>query len=141
MAGLGAAGAKKPKKPKTCPKGKLFATVSVPARGATVSTPNLRQGQRFRLRAVGVWATNASDSQDAFAAFQNTDPSQTTTVVGGVRVGLSVDGGSPDQWGSYNQNHVYERRVVGQGASLSLRNTDPVPGDNAGSLIVDVFCD
>jgi hypothetical protein len=57
-----------------------------------------------------------------------------------VRLGLSVDGGSPDQWGSYTTTHVYERQVIGKGASLALRFTDPAPQDNSGSLLVDIFC-
>ena len=67
-------------------------------------------------------------------------PNASVTTAGAVRLGLSVDGGSPDLWGSYTTTHLYEREVTGQGAALSLRYTDPIVTDNSGSLLVDVFC-
>jgi hypothetical protein len=57
-----------------------------------------------------------------------------------VRLGLSVDGGSPDQWGSYNRDHIYELELTSEGAPLSLKFTDPAPADNAGTLTVEVSC-
>ena len=132
---------KKPKKKKkTCKPGTSQGSVSVPATGATVTTPVLKQGQRYRLRASGFWSTNVAYGNDAFAAFPLANPNAPETTYQGVRLGLSVDGGSPDLWGSYTTSHIYEREVVGQGAALSLRYTDPVPADNSGSLLVEVFC-
>src|SRR5829696_291520 len=116
------------------------AAVSVPATGAKVSTPILIAGQRYRLRASGFWNTNATDGNDAAAAFPFANPNAPVTVAGGVRVGLSVDGGSPDFWGSYTTTHIYEREVIGQGKALSLHYVDPITADNSGSLLVDVFC-
>jgi hypothetical protein len=58
-----------------------------------------------------------------------------------VRLGLEVDGGSPEQWGPYNPNHVYERRLVGPGRVVAFRHADVVHADNAGRLDVDIFCD
>jgi hypothetical protein len=149
--GLGEAGAKrKTKKRKkkqkggqngqTCAPGTSLGTVSVPATGATVNTPILAQGQAYRLRASGYWITNATYGNDAFAAFPFANPNAPETTYQNVRLGLSVDGGSPDQWGSYTNTHVYERQVIGQGASLALRFTDPAPQDNSGSLIVEILC-
>ena len=57
-----------------------------------------------------------------------------------MRLGLSVDGGSADVWGSYTIGHVYEREVVGQGRALSLRMTDVIHADNSGSVLVEVLC-
>ena len=128
------------KKKKTCKPGTSQGSVSVPATGATVTTPVLKQGQRYRLRATGFWSTNATYGNDAFAAFPLANVNAPELTYQGVRLGLSVDGGSPDLWGSYTTSHIYEREVVGQGAALSLRYTDPVPADNSGSLLVEVFC-
>lgn len=131
---------KKRKKAKVCRRGQQVASVQVPASGATALSPVLRRGQRYRLRAVGAWTTNAQFGNDAFAAFPFANPNAPETVFQGVRLGLAVDGGSPDQWGSYNPNHIYERQVVGRGTRLSFRFTDPAPADNSGTLTVDILC-
>ncbi len=123
-----------------CQPGTQVGAVSVPATGATVNTPVLVAGQRYRLRASGFWNTNATDGNDAVAAFPFANPNAPVLTTGGVRVGLAVDGGSPDLWGSYSTTHLYEREIIGQGAALSLRYTDPIVTDNSGSLLVDVFC-
>jgi hypothetical protein len=123
-----------------CPSGQQLRIVSVPSSGSTVSTPVLAAGQRYRLRASSFWNTNPEYGNDAFAAFPFANPSAPETTYQNVRLGLSVDGGSPDQWGSYNAAHIYELQVTGQGAALSLRFTDPVPADNSGSLLVEIFC-
>jgi hypothetical protein len=59
---------------------------------------------------------------------------------GGVRLGLSLDGRSPDIWGAYSLNHTYTTSVVGQGRGLSLRMQDSVHADNSGALNVEVIC-
>src|SRR5215212_6727729 len=79
-----------------CQPGKQFGAVSVPGTGATVSTPVLVAGQRYRLRASGFWSSNATHGQDAFADFEFADPTKVVTTFQGVRLGLSVDGGSAD---------------------------------------------
>ena len=124
----------------TCQSGTQLGAVSVPATGDKVNTPVLVAGQRYRLRASGFWNTNATDGNDAVAAFAFATPNAPVTVAGGVRVGLSVDDGSPDFWGSYTTTHLYEREVIGQGKALSLHYVDPITADNSGSLLVDVFC-
>lgn len=135
---------KRKKKPKTvtetCPDGTLVASVIVPATGTAVSTPILKSGQRYRLRAVGFWSTNATFGNDAFAAFKYAQPDEIGETSGGVRLGLSLNGGSPNQWGEYNRDHIYVRQVTGDGAALTLEFSDENHDDNAGSLIVDVFC-
>jgi hypothetical protein len=123
-----------------CQTGTQVGAVSVPATGAKVSTPILVAGQRYRLRASGFWNTNATDGNDAVAAFAFATPNAPVTVAGGVRVGLAVDDGSPDLWGSYTTTHLYEMTVTGQGKALSLHYVDPITADNSGSLLVDVFC-
>jgi hypothetical protein len=146
VAGHNAVDAKKKKKKnkkqkaKTCTPGTSIGSVSVPATGTAVNTPVLAAGQSFRLRAVGFWSTNATFGNDAFAAFPFANPNAPVTTFQGVRLGLSVNGGSPDQWGSYTSDHTYEQQITGNGGTLSLRHTDPVPADNSGSLTVDIFC-
>jgi hypothetical protein len=124
----------------TCEPGTSIGSVRVPATGADVRSPVLDQGQRYRMRATGFWYTNPTYGADAFASFPLVNPSAPVTTYQGVRVGLSVDGGSPDEWGNYNITHNYEREVVGQGKTLTLKYTDPVTTDNSGSLIVDFVC-
>ena len=136
-------GKKKPKKRKpgtVCPSGQLVGSVAVPGTGAPVLTPLLRQGQRYRLRASGFWRSNATHGQDAFADFPLANPTSHTTDFEGVRLGLAVDSGSPDLWGSYTPNHEYERVVTGQGGALALRCNDAIHLDNSGAVFVEVFC-
>ena len=123
-----------------CQPGQQVGAVSVPGTGATVTTPVLQQGQRYRLRASGFWSTNATRGLDAFADFAFADPTTPVTTFQGVRLGLSVDGGSADGWGSYTTSHVYEQEVVGQGRALSLRCSDVVHTDNSGSVLVEILC-
>ncbi len=130
----------KKQKAKTCAPGRSVGSVNVPADGTAVNTPVLDAGQRYRLRATGFWTSNATHGQDAFADFELANPNVSVTTFQGTRLGLSVDGGNVDQWGSYNTNHVYQREVVGQGTALSLRCSDVVFTDNSGSVTVDVFC-
>jgi hypothetical protein len=123
-----------------CQPGASAGSVLVPATGVAVASPVLVAGQRYRLRATGFWATNATHGNDAFAAFAFATPNTPVTTFQGVRLGLAVNGDSPDRWGSYNAGHVYEQEVVGQGIALSLRYTDPIPADNSGSLTVEILC-
>ena len=118
----------------------MIGAVSVPGSDSTVFTPVLRQGQRYRLRATGIWLSNPTHGQDAFADFLFADPTTFTTTFQGIRLGLSVGGGSPNGWGAYTTTHVYERTVTGQGAALSLRCNDVVHADNSGTVLVEVFC-
>ena len=129
-----------PKPQPVCQPGQLLEIVSVPATGVEVLTPVLREGQRYRLRASTWWYSNATHGQDAFADFSLADPSSHTTVFQGVRLGITVDGGSPDLWGSYSPDHTYERTVTGRGAALRLRCIDVNYGDNSGVGVVEVFC-
>jgi hypothetical protein len=123
-----------------CPTGQQVGVVSVPANGTAVQTPMLIQGQRYRLRATGFWLSNQTHGQDAFADFEIANPGVSVTTFNGVRLGLSVNGGSADFWGAYNTNHVYERVFTGQGAALSLACSDAVFTDNSGSVQVEVRC-
>jgi len=145
VAGHSTADAKKKKKNKkqkanTCPPGKSVGSVTVPANGTAVNTPVLNAGQNYRLRATGFWTSNATHGQDAFADFELANPTTVVTTFQGTRLGLAVNGGNIDGWGSYNTNHVYERTLAGQGTAVSLAMSDVVFTDNSGSVTVDIFC-
>ncbi|HEU5430158.1 MAG TPA: hypothetical protein VFU81_00765 [Thermomicrobiales bacterium] len=128
------------RKPQTCRPGKRLAFVVVPPGGEAVVTPPLLKGQRYNLRATGFWLTNATFGNDAAAAFPLDDPFSPEFTFEGVRLGLAVDGRSPDQWGSYNTGHEYQLQVTGRGRPLTLRFTDPHPQDNSSTVEVEITC-
>jgi hypothetical protein len=132
---------RKPQQPQPrCSPGEQLDAIGVPGTGEGVLTRILAEGQGYRLRASGFWNSNATHGQDAFADFELANPDNSVTDFEGVRLGLSINGGSPDQWGSYHTNHVYERIVTGQGMALSLKCSDKVFTDNSGEVLVEVFC-
>lgn len=131
---------KKGKPRVACRPGQIVDVVDVPGTGAGIITAVLKQGQRYRLRASGFWRSNATHGQDAFADFELANPTKTVTKFNGVRLGLAVDGNSPDQWGSYSTTHVYERVLIGEGKGLEMVCNDVVHADNAGTLRVEVIC-
>jgi hypothetical protein len=131
---------KQPNGQTTCQPGTSIGSVRVSASGADVRTPVLAEGQRYYLRTTGFWYTNSTHGNDAFASFALNNPGVPIPEFQGVRLGLSVDGGSPDEWGSYHLTHNYEREVVGQGKTLKLQYTDPKTNDNSGSMTVDIVC-
>ena len=97
----------------------------VPASGDTVKTPILEKGQRYTDCAPPAWNTNATDGNDAVAAFAFATPNAPVTVAGGGR-------GSPSTTavpflGQLHHPHLYEREVIGRGAALSLRTSIPLP--------------
>jgi hypothetical protein len=131
---------KNKQKTQTCTPGTSIGSVTVPATGTAVNTPVLNAGQNYRLRATGFWTSNATHGQDAFADFELANPTKVVTTFQGTRLGLAVNGGNVDGWGSYNTNHVYERTQAGQGTAISLAMSDVVFTDNSGSVTVDIFC-
>lgn len=123
-----------------CQPGELIGVVAVPATFFTVFTPVLKAGQRYVLRASGFWGSNATNGMDAFADFALATPQTPNLTFNGVRLGLAVNDGSPDFWGSYNPDHIYEKVVTGQGAAIGLRCNDANYNDNTGQLRVEVRC-
>ena len=111
----------------TCTPGSQVGAVSVPGTGASVSTPVLAQGQRYRLRASGFWSSNATHGQDAFADFEFANP---------ARRCHDLRGGPPralHRWGQcrrLGQLHHRSRlragdRGAGGGALLALLGQGP----------------
>lgn len=124
----------------TCRPGSRVAFLSVPSDGTEIITPALARGQRYTLRASGFWSTNGDYFNDAAAAFHAADPRDVHLFHNGVRLGLSVDGDSPDLWGQYSFSHEYTTSVTGQGRGLALRMQDSVYTDNARLLNLEVVC-
>jgi hypothetical protein len=126
--------------PTRCPQGTSVAYLSVPSDGSQSFTPVLEEGQVYILRASGSWSTNGDYMCDAFAAFLWKDPRSPVLYHNGVRLGLAIDGLSPDHWGSYNQSHRYSFSVIGKGQPVALQMLDSVYSDNGRHLYVDVLC-
>ena len=110
------------------------------ADGSQAFTPVLKEGQVYILRASGYWSTNGDYMCDAFAAFLWKDQRSPVMYHNGVRLGLAVDGLSPDLWGTYSQSHTYHQIVIGKGKPVSLQMLDSVYSDNGRHLYVDVLC-
>jgi len=118
--------------------------LSVPSDGSVVETPVLEKGQIYHLRADGWWGTDGEFAIDAYARFRFPAPSEHTLNHNGVRVGLSVNGNSPDLWGntpdSYNTSHRYTMAIVGKGAPATLRMIDSDYSNNHRLLTVELVC-
>jgi hypothetical protein len=125
---------------KTCQPGKRIAYLAVPADGSAVLTPVLERGQPYILRASGYWSTNGDDMNDAVAAFPFANPREPVFFHNGIRLGLSVNGESPDIWGPYDLSHTYTTRWIGEGKRVSLWMLDSFYIDNARLLNVEVLC-
>ena len=151
----------------TCDGRKPLARVKVSSDGSSVQTPRLENGRRYRLRVTGSVTGTAplfpEIGVDAGYLFRE-DGGDTIAKdsADGLDFGLWIDD-EPVAWGGYNANHVYERRVQGegqklalllvteseselsQGASgqLSVRRliSTPVDFDFSGDLTVEIFCD
>jgi hypothetical protein len=118
--------------------------LSVPADGSIVETPVLKKGQIYHLRADGWWGHGGEYANDAYARFRFAAPSEHTLFENGVRLGLSVNGNSPDLWGnspdSYDPSHRYTMALVGKDAPATLRMLDSDYSENHRLLTVEVVC-
>lgn len=76
------------KKRNTCRVGRIVASLAVPSDGSEISTPSLKQGQRYTLRASGFWSTNGEFMNDAVAAFPFANPALPTFTDGGCDWGF-----------------------------------------------------
>jgi hypothetical protein len=117
--------------------------VMVPANGATVWTPRLKNGQLYRLRVTGYVANRDQFSRplgiDAEYAFLLSGQEAPVDMRGALDYGLSLDGAAPS-WGPYNSTHVYRTYVTGADRRVALRFLDDYYPDNSGHLEVRVFC-
>jgi hypothetical protein len=123
-----------------CPPGKSLGFIGVPADGSQVFTPVLEKDVSYLLRATGFWSTNGNDAVDAFAGFAFANQTQTFLFSNGIRVGLAVNGESPDNWGHYAESHEYNLVLIGKGQRASLQMLDSDFRDNARLLNVEVLC-
>lgn len=126
--------------PEFCPRGTSLGTISVPSDGRVVYTPILPKGQGYILEAYGYWSTGGEYMMDAFAAFRWHDERYPLLYHNGVRLGLAINGESPDLWGPYTQSHRYDFIVIGKDAPVSLQMLDSDFSDNGRDLYVEVLC-
>jgi hypothetical protein len=133
-----------PRPQSACSEVTTIAFVSVRADGSVVETPFLQKGQIYHLRADGWWGDGGENATDAYARFRFAAPSEHTLFDGNVRVGLSVNGNSPDLWSNkpdgYDQSHRYTMAIVGQDAPATLSMVDRDYSDNHRELTVEVVC-
>lgn len=129
-----------PTPPPICPLRTSIVHLSVVADGSQTFTPILEAGRNYILRAYGYWSTNGDYMCDAFAAFLWKDGRSPVLYHNGVRLGLAINGESPDLWGPYSQSHTYEFGVIGKGKPISLQMLDSVYSDNGRHLYVEVLC-
>lgn len=131
------------KKSGRCRPGQRFDTVQVPADGSPVSTRALARGERYRLRVSG-YVEDDEWGLDAESYFKRADPTNEAEVydacLDGTEVGLAIDGADVN-WGDYDPDHRYERRIEGKGKKLELRLQDCYFPGNTGSLEVEILCD
>jgi hypothetical protein len=147
---------------------KRRARVQVPHDGTVVYTEKLEAGKRYTLHVSGHVTGTAPllvnpVGIDAGHIFRQEDGSTTThDSINGIDYGLAVDGAAA-AWGDYASNHVYERKVVGEGKKLALHLvteaessfnnsaqgqlsarrliSTPIELNLSGSLTVEVLCD
>jgi hypothetical protein len=133
-----------PRPQSACSEVTTIAFVSARADGSVVETPVLKKGQIYHLRADGWWGEGGEYATDAYARFRFKAPSEHTLFDGGVRVGLSVNGNSPDLWSNkldgYDQSHRYTMAIVGKDAPATLKMIDSDYSDNHRELTVEVVC-
>jgi hypothetical protein len=124
-----------------------IASINVPSNGNVVETPVLVKGQIYHLRAKGWWAQGGEYANDAYARYLYHADNEYNLSENGVRLGISVNGQSPDLWGhsanpaeNYNPSHTYTMALVGRDAPLTLRVQDANYTDNSRDLYVEVVC-
>ena len=124
-----------------------IALISVPSDGSVVETPGLAKGQIYHLRAKGWWAQGGEYANDAYARYRYHAENEYNLSENGVRLGISVNGQSPDLWGhsanpadNYNLSHSYTMAIVGRDAPVTLRVQDSNYNDNGRDLYVEVVC-
>jgi hypothetical protein len=124
-----------------------IALISVPSDGSVIETPALVRGQIYHLRAKGWWAQGAEYANDAYARYRYHAENEYNLYENGVRLGISVNGQSPDLWGpsadpaeNYNLGHSYTMAIVGRDAPVTLRVQDSNYTDNDRDLYVEVVC-
>ena len=136
-----------PKPQIVCSEVTSIAFINVPSDGSIVETPVLKKGQIYHLRAEGWWAQGGEYANDAYARYRYHADAEYNLYENGVRLGISVNGQSPDLWGNsadpdenYKLNHRYTMALVGKDAPATLRVQDSNYNDNSRDLYVEVFC-
>jgi hypothetical protein len=136
-----------PRPRSACSEVTSIAYINVPSNGDIVETPVLEKGQIYHLRAEGWWAQGGEYANDAYARYRYHADAEYNLYENGVRLGISVNGQSPDLWGSsadpdenYELNHRYTMALVGKDGPATLRVQDSNYNDNSRDLYVEVVC-
>jgi hypothetical protein len=136
-----------PRPQSACSEVTSIALINVPSNGNIVETPVLKKGQIYHLRAEGWWAQGGEYANDAYARYRYHADAEYNLYENGVRLGISVNGQSPDLWGSsadpdenYELNHRYTMALVGKDGPATLRVQDSNYNDNSRDLYVEVVC-
>jgi hypothetical protein len=136
-----------PRPQSACSEVTSIAFINVPSDGSIVETPVLKKGQIYHLRAEGWWAQGGEYANDAYARYRYHADAEYNLYENGVRLGISVNGQSPDLWGhsadpdeNYKLSHRYTMALVGKDAPATLRVQDSNYNDNSRDLYVDVVC-
>jgi hypothetical protein len=124
----------------------VIESVSVPGLGTSVSsTMTLAAGVTYRLRASGIYTIGGGTDGlgDAefwdFAGGEKDLCDDAFTDAGLAIDDPIVDGAKAPKWGGYRIDHVYESDFVGKGAPISATIHDVSPGNNSGSLMLEIL--
>jgi len=119
--------------------------VTIPAINSeeTLSKHNLLSGETYLLRASGTADAGDGIEFDAKYSFRTptstiwTDAVSTYESYGTSLLDLLVNGTTP--WTTYNDTHIYESEIVGDGSPVGLKIYDVYYPNNLGNLYVDIF--
>ena len=121
-------------------------TLIVPGIGTqTPSAVTLTVGRTYRLRASGTFyiAGGTDPYSDAeywdFAAGEKDLCDDLVTDAGLSIDDNVVDGAKNPKWGPYRPDHIYEIDFVGKGAPITAMIHDVGPGNNTGSLTLEII--
>jgi hypothetical protein len=123
----------------------IIETLSVPVDGSSIqSTVTLRAGEGYRLRALGtcVIAPNGLRADAEYFFFDGDDDVMDASQK--YDMGLAIDDAVVDldkqpKWGPFVGSHVYEIPFAGTGAPIAASFHDLRPGNNVGSLTVEIL--
>lgn len=129
----------------------LEETLTVPVDGTTVTSKTvLEKGATYTIVASGTFLIGGPGDGMAdaeYADFSNPPSSVVDTLSDGATttdIGLAINepnvmaATKTTRWGVFNPTHSYRITFVGQGLPISLNYHDVKPGDNKGSLTVQI---
>lgn len=103
----------------------------------------LTNGATYLVKASGTYDANDGILSDAQYSSRNLNPDWTDLVqnyeiYGPDLLDLQIDGNS-SYWGPYTSSHIYWKTLTGTGAVVNFAINDIAPGNNTGTLDVEIF--